>query len=127
MIFPMLDKLQDVHNPKPGSRPTQCVEQRGIMINDHSSTVSGRLLRPRLLAVEPNLFPYYDTQISYLMFFHVLAQLLISLILMNLVVALINDALVKSLTKKDQEYFKETNLLIIYCEKIKNFMNICPS
>ena len=55
------------------------------------------------------------------MFFHVIAQLIISLILMNLVVALINDALNKSLTKKDQEYFKETNLLIMYCETLKNY------
>lgn len=55
------------------------------------------------------------------MFFHVIAQLIISLILMNLVVALINDALNKSLTKKDQEYFKETNLLIMYCETLKSY------
>ena len=30
---------------------------RGTLINDQLSTVSGRLLRPRLLAIEPHLVP----------------------------------------------------------------------
>ena len=43
--------------PKGGASHLACTDQRGIMINDQLSTVSSRLLRPQLLAIEPCLVP----------------------------------------------------------------------
>ena len=38
-----------------GSCSIECVAQRGIMINDQIAAVHGKLLRPKLLALEPQL------------------------------------------------------------------------
>ena len=46
------------HIPKPGGNQFKCSGQRGVMINDHLSSLNGRLLRLALLAIEPALVPF---------------------------------------------------------------------
>ena len=45
------------HIPEGNSSLLECTDQRGIMINDQMSTVCARLLRPRLLMIQPRLVP----------------------------------------------------------------------
>ncbi len=44
-----------LHIVEPGCKLAECAGQRDIMINGQSSSVNGRLLRPKLLAFMPNL------------------------------------------------------------------------
>lgn len=65
----------------------------------------------------PALFPLENDMLFQLVL-HFFAQIFISLIMMNLVIAIINETFVKSMENNKQEDFKELNNMILFYEKL---------
>ena len=73
---------------------------------------------------QPAVLPFSDDNTGYLFSFHFCAQFLISLIAMNLIIALINDSINTFLSNKECKKYRLANQMILDTERSAPYFDI---